>query len=158
MIRNGLGCGVLVAVSLAGCAVDASGDTDLEAAGEPAGEIAQELKRNALSRQQEAQALQLIDDICGDTWCEGDHNFRFDRLECQKSCGHAAGSCKLTFRIFSYDTDIDTGPTYVRSCETRGFTGYPSLVQTQGSYASLAPDYYSALTECISRVERQLPR
>ena len=146
-------CWGMLLVSLVGCAFDTSASEADEL-----GEATQELRRNALSPRQEATALKAIDDICGDTWCEGDHNFRFDRLECQKGCGRTAGSCQLTFRVFSYDTDLETGPTYVRSCGTGGFTGFDSLVSTQGSYQSLEPAYYDALSECISRIESALPQ
>ena len=153
MIGTKLWWGMLV-VSLAGCAVDTSdGADDAELAAAP-----QELRRDALSGRQQATVLELIDDICGDTWCEGDHNFSFDRLECQKGCKGATGSCTMTFRVFAYDTDIETGPTFVRSCQFGEFTGFDSLVQTQGSYQALQPAYYDALNECISRVESELPR
>jgi hypothetical protein len=144
-------------MSLAGCAFDGSEDIE----GAELGEAGHELRRQALSKRQEATALKLIDDICGDTWCEGDHNFRFDRLECRKGCAGSAGSagtCLLTFRVFSYDTDIETGPTYVRSCHTGEFSGFESLVSTQGSYQALQPAYYDALSECISLVEDALPQ
>jgi hypothetical protein len=147
-------CWAVLVASLSGCALDTSDGAD----GEELGEAGQELRRHALSTRQEATALKLIDDICGDTWCEGDHNFRFDRLQCQKACGGSAGTCELIFRVFSYDTDIETGPTYVRSCRTGGFAGFESLVSTQGSYQTLQPAYYDALTECISRVESALPQ
>src|SRR6188768_2859117 len=135
---------LVVIGSLLGCAVETSSE---------------ELARSALSPRQEVTALKLIDDICGDTWCEGDHNFRFDRLECQSACGGHAGSCKLTFRLFSHETDIETGPTYTRSCKTPDFTGFDSLVETSSTgYQALQWSYYEALTECIALVESRLPR
>lgn len=154
--------GVFVALAaLAGCAVEASGGTALEAAddadGAEVGEVGQELRPNGLKRQERATVLKLIDDICGDTWCEGDHNFSFDRLECQKGCRGSEGTCKLTFRVFSYDTDLETGPVFKRSCQTSGFDGFESLVQTTGNFSQLQPDYYAELTDCISQVEAALP-
>ena len=140
-------------LSCVGCAVDASGSDGAELVAAP-----QTLKRNALSHQQQALGLKLIDDICGDTWCEGDHNFSFDRLVCRSGCGSSAGSCTMTFRVFSYDTSIETGPTFERSCTTGEFRNFDSLVQTQGSYQSLQPAYYDALSECISRIESELPQ
>jgi hypothetical protein len=141
---------------VAGCAVDATDRA--EQAQENVEESSAELGRPALTKRQEATALKLIDDICGDTWCEGDHNFSFDRLECRQGCAGQLGSCRLTFRVFSYDTDLETGPTYTRSCRTENFAGFDSLVSTSGQHQSLAPDYYDALTQCISLVEEQLPR
>lgn len=140
---------LLLAGSLGGCAFEASAALEED----EVAELADGLVKNALTPLQEAKVLKLIDDICGDTWCEGDHNFSFDRLQCRPACGERAGSCKLTLRIFSHDTDLETGPTHLQSCTTRGFTGIESLVQTSGGYESLQPAYYAALTECIGRIE-----
>jgi hypothetical protein len=123
-----------------------------------AGERSEQLSHARLSKRQQATVLKLVDDICGDTWCEGDHNFSFDSLDCEMECRAQIGSCRLTFRVFSYDTDLETGPTYTRSCRTEGFSGFDSLVETQGDYQTLAPAYYDALTRCISQVEDELPR
>lgn len=134
--------------------------TDLPAdEGEPVmvASAAAELGKAGLSKAQEQTALQLIDNICGDTWCEGDHNFRFDRLKCRQACGDAQGTCTLTFRILSHESDVDTGPTWTRSCKTSGFAGFASLVDTSASgYQSLNWDYYEALSECVGRVEAEL--
>jgi hypothetical protein len=144
--------GLVALAGALGCAVDTGGGADAETAGESS----EALRKHALTAAQASTALKLIDDICGDTWCEGDHNFRFDQLVCHAGCGGRAGTCKLTFRLFSYDTDVETGPTYTRSCTTPGFTGFESLVQSTGTYQSLVPAYYEALTECIGRVESEL--
>jgi hypothetical protein len=143
----------IVAMSGVGCSVDTSNAEEQELS-----EAAQELATNGLNPRQRATVLKLIDDICGDTWCEGDHNFSFDQLVCHRGCGGDAGSCELTFRVFSYDTDIETGPTFARSCKTEEFYGFDSLVETHGSHRALQPSYYEALSECIGRVEADLPR
>jgi hypothetical protein len=147
------GMTLMLLATLSGCAVDME-DSNADAA---MGETTNGLKRNGLTKREEAVVLKAIDDICGDTWCEGDHNFSFDRLECLKECDGHDGHCQLTFHVFSYDTDVETGPTYTRSCRTPGFTGFDSLVETFGDYHSLQPAYYDALTECIGRIESQLP-
>ena len=147
---------VLCATWLSACTLQ-TGESS-EGSAEDLTQTSQELSKNALSKPQEKIALKAIDDICGDTWCEGDNNFSFDRLQCEKGCKGQAGGCKLTFRVFSYDTDLKTGPTYTRSCRTPGFTGFDSLVETFGDYHALAPAYYDALTNCISQVEAKLPR
>lgn len=156
--QNVLGTTLALLAICSGCAVD-TGDTGNSGADETVTVATEALSRKGLTKQEEAVVLKAIDDICGDTWCEGDHNFSFDRLECFNGCaGRAgAGQCQLTFRVFSYDTDIETGPTYTRSCRTPGFTGFDSLVGTFGDYHSLQPAYYDALTECIGRVESHLP-
>jgi hypothetical protein len=153
-----LGSSVLALVcALFGCSFNTGAESEEAAGIEEVAELSSNLVKNALSRKQQATVLKLVDDICGDTWCEGDHNFSFDRLDCRMGCAAHAGSCELTFRIFSYDTDIETGPTYVRSCTTAGFTGLASLVETTNGYQSLQPEYYAALSACIGEVESQLP-
>jgi hypothetical protein len=150
-----LGMGLTLLAVGSGCAVDM--DAPHDGADGAIAATTDALTREGLTKAEEALVLKAIDDICGDTWCEGDHNFSFDRLECVKGCGGHAGRCQLTFRVFSYDTDLETGPTYTRSCRTPGFTGFDSLVETFGDYHSLRPAYYDALTECIGRVESRLP-
>lgn len=145
--------GVALLGTVAGCVADAG---DSRAANEQFGETSDDLSRRGLTRRQEAIVLKAIDDICGDTWCEGEHNFSFERLECTVGCSGLPGSCRLTFRVFSYDTDLETGPTYTRSCQTPGFTGFNALVESFGEYHSLQPAYYDALSECIDRVESGL--
>jgi len=150
-----LGIALTLAAACSGCAVDT--DESRTGADEALAETTDALRRPGLTKPQEAVVLKAIDDICGDTWCEGDNNFSFDRLECTEGCAGHPGSCQLTFRVFSYETDVETGPSYTRSCRTPGFTGFASLVETFGDYHSLQPAYYDALTECIGRVESHLP-
>jgi hypothetical protein len=146
----------ILLASLVACSLDTTEPASAEA-DEPLGRAGDELLRRGLSKKQEATALDAIDDICGDTWCEGDHDFQFDELECSRGCRGQAGSCTLTFRVFSYDTDLETGPTFERSCRTNGFDGFESLLAKSGDYHSLQPDYYLALSACIDQVERDLP-
>jgi hypothetical protein len=152
-----LGMMLILLAACSGCAVDVGGDSRAGAEAALA-ETTDALTQRGLSKQEEAVVLKAIDDICGDTWCEGDHNFSFDRLECVKGSAAHTGHCQLKFRVFSHDTDVEAGPTYTRFCRTPGFTGFDSLVETFGDYHSLQPAYYDALTECIGRVESHLPR
>lgn len=146
---------VLLAISLGGCAVEAAElDPDVEALADSE----HALCRNALTPSEEKTALKLIDDICGDTWCEGDNNFAFERLTC-RSAGTASasgGSCTLKLRIISREDDPRS---YPRTCTTSGFRGFASLVVTaQSGYQSLEWDYYLKLSECINQLESELPR
>ena len=114
---------------------------------------AEELSKNALTAAQAKTALKLIDDICGDTWCDGDYNFGFRRLTCAK----AAHTCTLTLQVFPREGVASSARSYWRSCKTSGFTGFASLVSTASSgYQSLQSDYYDALTECMFRIEDNL--
>jgi len=114
---------------------------------------ASDLTKNALTQKQQKTTLKLIDDICGDSWCEGDYDFGFRLISCTKS----ARTCTLTLQIFPRD-GVSAGQTsYWRSCKTSGFTNFSSLVTTApNGYQSLNDDYYEALTECIQRIETNL--
>ena len=103
-----------------------------------------------LSPTQEKIALKLIDDICGDTWCEGDYNFDFRAL----TCDSRQMTCTLRFQMFPWDTVASGSSAYSRSCETTGFSGFDSLVATSpNGYQSLVPSFYDALTTCIGNLE-----
>lgn len=150
---NGLWMTVVCGLALFGCSAADARDIEPEAQA-----TRDELTNNALTKKQAATVLKLVDDICGDTWCEGDHNFRFDAIQCQAGCGKKPGTCRLTLCIFPYDSDPKTGPTYVRSCTTSGFENFASLVDTAANgYQSLNWEYYDALTACIDRLESNLP-
>src|SRR5689334_6137560 len=74
---------------LAGCAADATGpNVELESAS------ADDLKADTISSLTAAQAktvLHLIDNTCGDTWCDGDFDFGFKKIVCQPT----RNSCTL---------------------------------------------------------------
>jgi hypothetical protein len=146
---------VLFTLLLPACAVqagDTAGDADRLDRDENA------LCRNALSPDQEQTVLELIDDICGDTWCEGDNDFAFERLTCRAGDPGSphGGTCALKLRIIPRQDDP---PSYSRVCTTQGFYGFDSLVETtQNDYPSLVWDYYLALGDCINELEAALPR
>src|SRR4051812_2566898 len=116
-------------VSATGCSLAPDGASSDEGPETEGSTTANQLVSNYLTKQQASTVLKLVDDICGDTWCEGDHNFHFDQVQCTRPCGQTPGTCRLAFRIFPYDSDLSRGPTYARTCQTPGFTGFASLVE-----------------------------
>lgn len=159
MRANGFWAGLMLCVLGTGCSAEAGELAPDNGHDTEAAQSEEALSSNILTKKQASTVLDLIDDICGDSWCEGDHNFHFERIQCWRACsGERAGTCQVTFRIFPHDTDLDTGPTYVRTCKTLGFAGFSSLVDTAANgYQSLNWDYYDALSACISEVEDELP-
>jgi len=144
---------VLCGLCFGGCALEADG---AGTGAQPLAENESAICRNALSPSEEKTVLKLIDDICGDTWCEGDHNFAFERLHCRNATSDSTngGSCTLKLRLIPHD---DGSRSYPRTCTTGSFFGFDSLVETaQGGYPSLNWDYYLALTECVQALEAEL--
>lgn len=145
---------VISSLLLGGCALETS-DPGVEPPALARSDSA--LCKNALSPAEEKTTLKLIDDICGDTWCDGDNDFAFDRLACRAGATNApaGGTCTLKLRLIPRD---DSGRSYARTCTTSGFFGFVSLVDTaQNGYQSLNWDYYLALTDCITELEAALP-
>ena len=96
--------------------------------------------------------LDLVDDICGDTWCEGDYAFDFRRLRCEA----AERTCALTLRIARYGGD----PLQWRwrTGEIHGFVRFRQMVVTAASgQRSLTPAFYSAVDALVQRVEAGVP-
>lgn len=138
-----------------GCAVEATSD-EPETLESTTSELC---AKNALSPTEEKTALKLIDDICGDTWCEGDNNFAFKKLDCVAPTRARPGTCTLQLRIIPREGAAGYPRSFNRACTTPSFTGLASLVETSSSgYQSLQWDYYLALTDCISSLEDALRR
>jgi hypothetical protein len=142
------------ATVFAGCG-SAAASTDDGDAGASIAPVAEALSPSALTSKEAKTVLRLVDDVCGDTWCDGDYDFGFRRV----ACSRRTKTCTLTMQIFPRDGAAGTPRDYWRSCKTPGFTGFASLVTTApNGYQSLDESYYSALTECIARIEQRLPR
>jgi hypothetical protein len=140
-----------VAVSLAGCGSGQSSAEDAEA--QPIAAESDALIASALKPAQAKTVLRLVDTICGDTWCDGDYDFGFRRISCDKP----AHTCTLTLQIFPRAGVSTAQKSYWRSCKTTGFKGFSSLVTSAANgYQALNSDYYDALTECIMRIETKI--
>jgi hypothetical protein len=131
-------------------------DHAAEADTEQLGEVRDALRRSTLTRSQASTVLFLIDRVCGDTWCSGDYNYGFDYLACWDT-PTGEGVCKLWLRLIPREGMPSAGRHYFRSCTTRGFRDFESLVHTtRYGYQSLEPEYYDALTECTTELEARL--
>lgn len=105
-----------------------------------------------LTPRQQRVVLDLVDDTCGDTWCEGDYAFEFRRFSCDAS----ARTCTMGLRIARRsDQPLDW---FWRSDQVRGFVRFEQMVTTSPSgYRSLDPRFYEAVSRLISRVEASVP-
>jgi len=104
-----------------------------------------------LTKTQSSTVLKLLDDICGDTWCEGDFDWHFPKIVCH----FTPGTCTLTFRI----TDPNPTPakTYWRSCKVSGLKSFDDLVDTApNGYQSLDNGFYDDVSLCIDHIEKSL--
>lgn len=125
----------------------------LSCSGVLAAPAAADPRPHRLTTAQERVVLRLIDDVCGDTWCEGDHAFRFTRF----SCSSTRRGCLLVVRIAPWSE----GPLQWqrRSYPVRGFLRYSDMVSTgpEGSRA-LQPAFYEAVGHAVLTMAASVPR
>jgi hypothetical protein len=127
--------------------VEVSDATDADAAD------AGKADANDLPTAQEKAARFQLDQICGDTWCDGDYDFSFKKVVCH----FGKGSCTVTMLIHPY-TEQKPVPVYWRSCKVGGLHAFEDLVDTAPSgYQSIDQDFYDAMTDCTMKIVAKLP-
>lgn len=91
-------------------------------------------------------ALVAIDNICGDTWCEGDFGFRFNQLEIVNGTAHLSFDLSL---VSEHEDEI----WFPASCTLPGFASPEAMVRKVGAFYALEDEFYSAVSECIGTEE-----
>jgi hypothetical protein len=140
-------------------------------------EMSDQLYSNIPDLPDEALSLMVlreIDDKCGDTWCEGDYDYRFYSLRCNASSG-----CRLDFAMIETDSEevnrqaTIVGERYTGSIHSATKGSYKqyevsctlpemkSLSETIDPYPgqnptyrfTLSDEFYEQLTDCIWSLE-----
>ncbi|PIK15778.1 hypothetical protein [Halobacteriovorax sp. JY17] len=109
---------------------------------------------NFLTESQADTVLESIDNICGDTWCEGDFNFSFNEI----TCSSETNSCDLSFEFINEVYDYETDQVIVEerasvTCTLTGVTGYEYMIDTSSRWNHLGHSFYEKVTDCISDKE-----
>ncbi|EQC47767.1 hypothetical protein M899_2134 [Bacteriovorax sp. BSW11_IV] len=103
-----------------------------------------------LTRAQNNKILLEIDNICGDTWCEGDFNFNFPEL----TCDDVTATCTLSVYLFDGYNDTDGDPEYfMGKCEFTGITSYEQMIEQGPRWSHLNQEFYENITDCITELE-----
>ena len=107
--------------------------------------------RTSITAAQERVVLRLVDDICGDTWCEGDHAFRFRQFTC-----HPRRGCLLRVQLASWSSEPLRW--HSRSARIAGFRRFPDMVVTgpDGS-RSLQQAFYEAVGAAVRTMTASVP-
>jgi len=104
-----------------------------------------------LTTSQSEIVLKLLDDICGDTWCEGEYNWHFPKIVCRFS----DAVCTLSFRVT--DPNREPAEDYARWCKVHDLRTFDDLVQTAANgYQSLNDDFYDNVSTCVEQIEHDL--
>jgi len=82
--------------------------------------------------------ITAIDQICGDVWCEGDYDYKFNSI---------SFDTKNNTTILFFQMIDSLKRTYNEKCNIIGYSK-PEEILT--SYGSLQSDFYDKLNTCIS--------
>ncbi len=118
--------------------------------------------------------LNELDQLCGDSWCEGDFNYKFEQLNCDAK----SGGCALVFTMIDRNTDNETeikassktktgvqanlrsriqgGMEYSVECRFDAFKKASDLVDKNGQYGGITDSFYEQTSECIESLEKQI--
>lgn len=105
---------------------------------------------SALSAPQERVVLRLVDDVCGDTWCEGEHAIRFRSFSC-----HPRRGCVLRAQLASWSP----GPLrwHERSARVPGRRYRDMVVLGSGGDPSLRPAFSAAVGRAVRAMADSVP-
>lgn len=107
--------------------------------------------RYAVTAAQERVVLRLVDDLCGDTWCEGDHVLRFRSFSC-----HPRRGCVLRVHLASWSQEPLRWR--VRSARVLGFPRFGDMVVTAPSGdRSLQPAFGRAVGRAVRGMTASVP-
>lgn len=101
--------------------------------------------------------LSELNMICGDTWCEGDLQFNFEKLNCnyeaQSTFGQKKGLCVLEFSFA--EQGASSKKTKKGSCTLIGYSSPDSIKGNHtNSYSSgISDGLYEEISDCLSAWE-----
>lgn len=98
---------------------------------------------------QRQEIVGAIDNICADTWCEGDYNFEFIDFNCNK----LDNTCKLSFHFIKTEDNDDQTYSPLQICH---FENIKSIKQIKRERDTLTDKFYEEVSDCITDLESEL--
>jgi hypothetical protein len=137
----------------AGCTASTE-DNSVEVTDSSADDAAKEDSANSLTSKQASQVLLLIDDACGDAWCEGDYEWAFKKM----SCHFDLGTCTMTAMLTMPASGSTPAASYWRSCKMRGIRSFKSMVHTYANgFQALTDTMFTKVDACATKMEDSIP-
>jgi len=90
--------------------------------------------------------LRSIDDVCADSWCEGNYNLKFINFTCDKS----NSACALNFIFIETIERDEERYSPIQVCHFKNIRSYDQIMN--GNH-SLNGDFYDRVSDCISNKE-----
>lgn len=94
-----------------------------------------------LNDSQEQQALLAIDNICGDSWCEGEYDYKFQKLDC--NADHKL--CILDVEAFEWVGFDKKQLVEAKSCLIENVGGIEDIVKNE----MLKIKVYEQISDCL---------
>lgn len=110
-----------------------------------------------LTSNQQQNILTVTDNICGDSWCEGDFDFSFNEVACDFEMGICSMDITLfsesyeqTYKSLAYNPQVSE---FNATCVIGGVDSYKSIIETHNGHDQLTLEFYEELSECITAQE-----
>jgi hypothetical protein len=94
------------------------------------------------TKEERIRILNVIDNTCADSWCEGDFDYDFIDFRCKKGSDY----CNLTLYLID-----DTGKR--SSLQTCSFFNITRIVQVLDSKETLNNNFYELLDACLGNLQ-----
>ncbi len=119
-----------------------------------------EAPKSVLTKSEQKDVLQTIDDMCGDVWCEGDYGYEFNDFDC--SAAVDGTTCTMKFVMIKTDyvkekrsLSISMERRFPVTCE---FGPYKTKKEILGDESDLAETFWDTLNDCIGEMEQYLEK
>ncbi len=112
---------------------------------------------NDLSSKEESSLLTSIDNICGDTWCEGDFNFSFNSFVCDFDKSECVMEYEFIDYYFDQDWEITGEVRTAASCAIKAGS-LEEISENRGFGLSYNDYLYETVTDCIWDAEADANR
>jgi hypothetical protein len=104
-----------------------------------------------LTRAQERAVLSAIDNVCGDTWCEGDFDFAFKKLDCKRSTRACTFDFEYIHRVYDEGADEPLAEFRIpSSCTFENIRTRGAVMTTVQGQIKYSDHLYELVTECIN--------
>lgn len=108
----------------------------------------------------EEKVRKAIDDICGDTWCEGDYQYSFRKVSFDSKTNQTTVDFFMT-PYLSEEPIADeatfastlVSPSFAVRCVVKGYSDAKLILTQQGD---LNWDFYTAFGDCVNSLEKNL--
>lgn len=108
-----------------------------------------------LTAKQAKAVLSELNDLCGDSWCEGDYLWDFKKIKCK----FGDQTCTLTMMVTDWGIEEEGTEDiiYWRSCKMKGIGAHEEMVKGEGIAANLTDAFVDIVNECVERIEKNIP-